>query len=78
MECPDLSAKKQFKKENPLRRGGSTQYRDIVQLRTNVHGTVYMGNLFATSKGNEHITVHKNCPYVLLLSRWLFIIYMQG
>ena len=27
VECPDLSANKQFKKENPLRRGGSTPYR---------------------------------------------------
>ena len=25
VECPDLSAKKHSKKENPIRRGGSTQ-----------------------------------------------------
>ena len=27
VECPDSFAKKHFKKENPLRKGGSTQYR---------------------------------------------------
>ena len=25
--------------------------------------TVYMGNLFATSKWNGYVTVHKNCSY---------------
>ena len=29
VECPDLSAKKHSKKENPIRRGGSTQCRGM-------------------------------------------------
>ena len=28
---------------------------------------VYMGNLFATSKWNEHIIVHKDCSYAIVL-----------
>ena len=29
--------------------------------------SVYTGNLFATSKRNEHILVHKNCSYEIVL-----------
>ena len=29
--------------------------------------SVYTGNLFATSKWNEHIIVHKNCSYEIVL-----------
>ena len=29
--------------------------------------SVYTGNLFATSKRNEHVIVHKNCSYEIVL-----------
>ena len=40
--------------------------------------SVYRGNLFATSKRNEHIIVHKNCSYEIVLILSVAIYHMHA
>ena len=39
--------------------------------------TVYKGNLFATSKWNEHVTVHKDCSSEIVLMLSVVIYHMH-
>ena len=41
--------------------------------------TVYMGNLFATSKWNRHVTAHKNCSFgiVLIMSVTIYHVHTE-
>ena len=39
--------------------------------------SVYTGNLFATLKWNEHILVHKNCSYEIVLILSAAVLHMH-